>query len=60
MAAKKDTGKTTVNKKAVIEKYGFIPTTLYIAGSNVDLSNDEVKASQEVTEALKKEGLING
>ncbi len=60
MAAKKETGKITVNKNAVIEKYGFIPTTLYISGSNIDLNKDEIKANQEVVEALKKEGLVNG
>jgi len=50
--------KVKLNKESLIKAYGSIPTVIYINGSRIDCSTDELEIKTEVANILRAEGVI--
>lgn len=50
--------KVKLNIENMQKKYGCVPTVIYIGGSRIYFSEQEIKLRSNIAELLKQEGLI--
>lgn len=53
-----ETLKVKLNKESLRKIYGSIPTVIYINGTRIDCSGDELEVKTELADLLRAEGVI--